>query len=194
MYDYISGKITHATATYIVVEANGVGYQLQVSLQTYSKLKDAQSAKVYAHLSIKEDAHLLFGFADEDERQLFRNLISVSGVGPGTARVMLSSLSTTELQSAITTGNVAVIKKIKGIGDKTAQRIVIDLKDKLGKAGASAPVLLTQGNTIKEEALSALLTLGFNRNVAEKELNKVMAGGGELQSVEVLLREALKNL
>lgn len=194
MYDYISGKITHATATYIVVEANGVGYQLQVSLQTYSKLKDAQSAKVYAHLSIKEDAHLLFGFADEDERQLFRNLISVSGVGPGTARVMLSSLSTTELQSAITTGNVAVIKKIKGIGDKTTQRIVIDLKDKLGKAGASAPVLLTQGNTIKEEALSALLTLGFNRNVAEKELNKVMAGGGEFQSVEVLLREALKNL
>ena len=194
MYDYISGKITHATATYIVVEANGVGYQLQVSLQTYSKLKDAQSAKVYAHLSIKEDAHLLFGFADEDERQLFRNLISVSGVGPGTARVMLSSLSTTELQSAITTGNVAVIKKIKGIGDKTAQRIVIDLKDKLGKAGASAPVLLTQGNTIKEEALSALLTLGFNRNVAEKELNKVLAGDGEFQSVEVLLREALKNL
>lgn len=194
MYDYISGKITHATATYLVVEANGVGYQLQVSLQTYSKLKDAQSAKVYTHLSIKEDAHLLFGFADEDERQLFRHLISVSGVGPGTARVMLSSLSTTELHRAITTGNVAVIKKIKGIGDKTAQRIVIDLKDKLGKAGASAPVLLTQGNTIKEEALSALLTLGFNRNVAEKELNKVMAGGGELQSVEVLLREALKNL
>ncbi|HMR47518.1 MAG TPA: Holliday junction branch migration protein RuvA [Bacteroidia bacterium] len=194
MYDYISGKITHATATYIVVEANGVGYQLQVSLQTYSKLKDTQSAKVYTHLSIKEDAHLLFGFADEDERQLFRNLISVSGVGPGTARVMLSSLSTTELQRAITTGNVAVIKKIKGIGDKTAQRIVIDLKDKLGKAGTTAPVLLTQGNTIKEEALSALLTLGFNRNVAEKELNKVMAGGGELQSVEVLLREALKNL
>lgn len=194
MYDYISGKITHATATYLVVEANGVGYQLQVSLQTYSKLKDTQSAKVYTHLSIKEDAHLLFGFVDEDERQLFRHLISVSGVGPGTARVMLSSLSTSELQSAITTGNVAVIKKIKGIGDKTAQRIVIDLKDKLGKAGTSAPVLLTQGNTIKEEALSALLTLGFNRNVAEKELNKVLAGSGEVQSVEVLLREALKNL
>ncbi|HOZ83397.1 MAG TPA: Holliday junction branch migration protein RuvA [Bacteroidia bacterium] len=194
MYDYISGKITHATATYLIVEANGVGYQLQVSLQTYSKLKDAQSAKVYTHLSIKEDAHLLFGFVDEDERQLFRHLISVSGVGPGTARVMLSSLSTSELQSAITTGNVAVIKKIKGIGDKTAQRIVIDLKDKLGKAGTSAPVLLTQGNTIKEEALSALLTLGFNRNVAEKELNKVLAGSGEVQSVEVLLREALKNL
>ncbi|HNU49203.1 MAG TPA: Holliday junction branch migration protein RuvA [Bacteroidia bacterium] len=194
MYDYISGKITHATATYLVVEANGVGYQLQVSLQTYSKLKDAQSAKVYTHLSIKEDAHLLFGFADEDERQLFRHLISVSGVGPGTARVMLSSLSTSELQSAITTGNVAVIKKIKGIGDKTAQRIVIDLKDKLGKAGTAAPVLLTQGNTIKEEALSALLTLGFNRNVAEKELTKVLSGSGEVQSVEVLLREALKNL
>jgi Holliday junction DNA helicase RuvA len=194
MYDYISGKITHATATYLVVEANGVGYQLQVSLQTYSKLKDAQSAKVYTHLSIKEDAHLLFGFADEDERQLFRHLISVSGVGPGTARVMLSSLSTTELQSAITTGNVAVIKKIKGIGDKTAQRIVIDLKDKLGKVGTAAPVLLTQGNTIKDEALSALLTLGFNRNVAEKELNKVLGGSGEVQSVEVLLREALKNL
>lgn len=194
MYDYISGKITHATATYLIVEANGVGYQLQVSLQTYSKLKDAQSAKVYTHLSIKEDAHLLFGFVDVDERQLFRHLISVSGVGPGTARVMLSSLSTSELQSAITTGNVAVIKKIKGIGDKTAQRIVIDLKDKLGKAGTSAPVLLTQGNTIKEEALSALLTLGFNRNVAEKELNKVLAGSGEVQSVEVLLREALKNL
>ncbi|QQR95815.1 MAG: Holliday junction branch migration protein RuvA [Bacteroidota bacterium] len=193
MYDYISGKITHATATYLVVEANGVGYQLQVSLQTYSKLKDAQSAKVYTHLSIKEDAHLLFGFVDEDERQLFRHLISVSGVVRHCKSYAFIA-QYFELQSAITTGNVAVIKKIKGIGDKTAQRIVIDLKDKLGKAGTTAPVLLTQGNTIKEEALSALLTLGFNRNVAEKELNKVLAGSGEVQSVEVLLREALKNL
>jgi Holliday junction DNA helicase RuvA len=194
MFDYISGNITHKTATYIVVEAGGIGYQLHVSLQTFSRLKDEQKARVFTHLSIKEDAHTLYGFADEEERGLFRQLISVSGVGPGTARVMLSSMSSTEMQHAILTANVAAIKKIKGIGDKTAQRIIIDLKDKVGKQDASTPLLITSHNTIKDQALSALLTLGFNKNAAEKELDKLMRNAAESQTVESLLKAALKNL
>lgn len=194
MYDYISGTITHKTATYIVVEANGVGYLLNISLNTFAHLKDATKTKVFTHLSIKEDAHTLYGFADEDERTLFRHLISVSGVGTGTARMMLSSLSPSELYQAITTGQVAVIKNIKGIGDKTAQRVILDLKDKLGKYDLSTPVLITSHNTIKDEALSALLTLGFNRNAAEKELDKLLKNPAESHSVESLLKAALKNL
>ena len=141
MYDYISGNITFKSATYIVVEAGGVGYQLNISLQTYTRLKDEIRAKVFTHLAIKEDAHVLYGFADEEERTLFRHLISVSGVGPGTARVMLSSMTAVELHQSITTGQVAAIKRIKGIGDKTAQRIVIDLKDKLGKSEISSTII-----------------------------------------------------
>lgn len=194
MYDYISGTITHKTATYIVVETSGVGYLLNVSLNTFAQLKDATKVRVFTHLSIKEDSHTLYGFADEDERTLFRHLISVSGIGTGTARMMLSSLSPAELYQAITTAQVAVIKNIKGIGDKTAQRIILDLKDKLGKHDLSAPLLITSHNTIKDEALSALLTLGFNRNAAEKELDKLLKNPTESHSVESLIKASLKNL
>ncbi len=193
MYDYITGNITQKTATFVVVEAHGVGYLLHVSLHTFTRLKDMQQAKIFTHLSIKEDAHTLFGFADEDERTLFRHLISVSGVGPSTARMMLSSLSSAELYQAITTGQVAVIKKIKGIGDKTAQRIILDLKDKLIKYDISSPILESSHNTTKDEALSALLTLGFTRGVAEKELDKLLKSA-EPHTVESLIKAALKNL
>lgn len=194
MYDYISGNITFQSATYIVVEAGGVGYHINVSLQTYSKLKDASHAKVFTHLAIKEDAHQLYGFADEAERVLFRQLISVSGVGTGTARMMLSSMTAAELQQAITTAHVAVIKRIKGIGEKTAQRIVIDLKDKLGKAEGEAAIISSFNNTTADEALSALLALGFNKGAADKELRKIMAHGSGNMTVEELIKAALKNL
>ncbi|HNR48117.1 MAG TPA: Holliday junction branch migration protein RuvA [Bacteroidia bacterium] len=194
MYDYISGNITFKSATYIVVEAGGVGYQLNISLQTYTRLKDEIRAKVFTHLAIKEDAHVLYGFADEEERTLFRHLISVSGVGPGTARVMLSSMTAVELHQSITTGQVAAIKRIKGIGDKTAQRIVIDLKDKLGKSEISSTIIPSSYNTAKDEALSALLALGFNRSAAEKELQKIIHQSSHNFTVEELIKAALKNL
>jgi Holliday junction DNA helicase RuvA len=193
MYDYITGTLTHKTATYLIIEAGGIGYQLHVSLQTYTQLKDAHQAKIYTHLAIKEDAHTLYGFAHEDERTLFRHLISVSGVGPGTARVMLSSITSAELQQAIINGQVAAIKRIKGIGDKTAQRIILDLKDKLAKTDTPTTIISTPHNTHKEQALSALLTLGFNRAAADKELTKISSANPAF-SVEDLIKEALKNL
>ncbi|MBS1763426.1 MAG: Holliday junction branch migration protein RuvA [Bacteroidetes bacterium] len=193
MYDYISGNITFKSATYIVVDAGGVGYQLNISLQTYTRLKDETSAKVFTHLAIKEDAHVLYGFADEEERILFRHLISVSGVGTGTARMMLSSMTAVELHQAITTGQVAAIKRIKGIGDKTAQRIIIDLKDKLGKSEMTT-IISSSSNTARDEALSALLALGFNRSAADKELHKVINHSSQPLTVEELIKAALKNL
>ncbi len=193
MYDYIKGKLTEKTATYIVVEAGGVGYNLAVSLYTYTKLKDMAEAKVLTYLAIKEDSHVLFGFADEDERKMFKLLISVNGVGTGTARLMLSSLPATELIEAIATGSVAALKNIKGIGEKTAQRIIIDLKDKIKKTDGVVNILLPLNNTIKEEALSALVTLGFAKPVAAKTLDKLLQTNQNL-TVESLIRAALNTL
>jgi Holliday junction DNA helicase RuvA len=193
MYDYIKGKLTEKTATYIVVEAGGVGYNLAVSLYTYTKLKDMAEAKVLTYLAIKEDSHVLFGFADEDERRMFKLLISVNGVGTGTARLMLSSLPATELIEAIATGSVAALKNIKGIGEKTAQRIIIDLKDKIKKTDGVVNILLPLNNTIKEEALSALVTLGFAKPVAAKTLDKLLQTNQNL-TVESLIRAALNTL
>ena len=193
MYDYIKGKLTEKTATYIVVEAGGVGYNLAVSLYTYTKLKDQTEAKVLTYLAIKEDAHILFGFADEDERRMFKLLISVNGVGTGTARLMLSSLPANELIEAIATGSVAALKNIKGIGEKTAQRIINDLKDKIKKTDGGVNISLPSNNKIKEEALSALVTLGFAKPIAAKTLDKVLTEK-QNQTVESLIRAALSAL
>jgi Holliday junction DNA helicase RuvA len=193
VYDYIKGKLTQKTATYFVVEAAGVGYFISVSLYTYSKLKDADEAKIFTHLAIKEDAHMLFGFVDEEERKMFRHLISVSGVGTGTARLILSSLSPGELEAAIISGSVATFKNIKGIGEKTAQRIIIDLKDKIKRDETLINIPSFSNNTIKEEALSALVTLGFNKSSASKVLDNVMKSANEL-SVENLVKSALSHL
>lgn len=191
MYDYLSGKIAALSPTQAVIECNGIGYSIQISLNTYSQIKEKQSVKIFTHLVIREDAHELFGFADEDERAMFRQLIGVSGVGSTTARMILSSLSPSELKNKISSSDAASLQKVKGIGSKTALRIIVDLKDKMQKLTlidmASAP----SHNTTRQEALSALLTLGFARSAAEKALEQSSRNSNAALSVEEWIKAAL---
>lgn len=193
MITQIKGKLVEKNPTYVVVDCSGVGYLLNISLQTFSNLPDQESVLLYTHLSIREDAHTLYGFADKTEREVFKLLISVSGVGPSTARTMLSSMTTTEIQDAIASENVAVIQSAKGIGAKTAQRVIVDLKDKILKTFHIDEVSVSQSNTNKEEALSALEVLGFGRKQAEKVIKSILQENPEA-SVELLIKLALKNL
>ncbi|MGZ4048102.1 MAG: Holliday junction branch migration protein RuvA [Bacteroidia bacterium] len=195
MIYHIEGKLVEKTPTYAVIDAGGVGYVMQISLNTFSKIGDAEKCKLYTEqLYVRDDMPRFFGFADIAERNLFRLLVSVSGVGGTSALLMLSSLSAAEIQSAIATGNVAVIKSVKGIGEKTAQRVIVDLKDKMGKSDFSSEIFLGANNTLKEEALSALVMLGFNKLGADKVLDKIIRTEGTGQTVEQLIKSALKNL
>ncbi len=194
MFEYIDGKLTFKCPTYIVVETGGIGYHINISLNTYSSLGDAERCKVYTWLHIKEDAHTLYGFADEGERRLFLHLISVSGIGPNTGRMMLSSITPTEIQTAIVNADLPLIQRIKGIGVKTAQRLVLELQDKLKKEGTGSLIAAPLNNTVREEALSALLMLGFTRQPAEKAINQVMKNEGQDLTVEEMIKIALKNL
>jgi holliday junction DNA helicase RuvA len=194
MIDYIEGKLIEKNPTFTVIDCNGVGYLLHISLNTFTKIPDSGIAKLFAYTAIREDAHTLYGFIDRAERALFLQLISVSGVGANTARMMLSSLAPEELQTAILNGNVAVLQKIKGIGLKTAQRIIVDLRDKLSKDVGAGEILIPLNNRVKEEALSALVMLGFAKNVAEKALEKVAQGEGTKVPVEQMIKLALKFL
>jgi len=194
MITHIKGKLIEKNPTYVVVEsAAGIGYLLHISLNTYSKITNNESVFLFAHLSIKEDAHTLFGFVDKIEREIFRLLISVSGVGPSIARTMLSSMTTDEIQHAIASENVGVIQSVKGIGVKTAQRVLIDLKDKILKTYVIDEVSVSKSNTNKHEALSALEVLGFVKKQAEKAIDKILLEDNTL-SVEALIKKALKNL
>ena len=194
MIHHIKGQLVEKAPTHAIIEAGGVGYFLNISLITFSKLGNEENCTLYTHLSIKEDAHTLYGFAEKSEREIFRQLISVNGVGASTARVMLSSMTAEEITTAIVTGDVNALKSIKGIGAKSAQRIIVDLKDKLGKIdGVEQNILTFANNTNRDEALSALLALGFTKNAVEKTLNKVLKAQPELD-VEGLIKEALKNL
>jgi Holliday junction DNA helicase RuvA len=193
MITHIRGKLVEKNPTFAVVESNGVGYWLNISLNTYSQLPDNEFVMLYTHLSIKEDAHTLYGFINKTEREIFRLLISVSGVGPSIARTMLSSMTTDEIQQAIASNNVSVIQSVKGIGVKTAQRVLVDLRDKISKTYAIDEVYVSQSNTIKNEALSALEVLGFNKKQVEKVVDKILLEDKNL-SVEVLIKNALKNL
>lgn len=194
MIHHLDGKLISKNPTQLVIECGGVGYVVNISLYTYSKIADTERCKVYTHLSIKEDAHTLYGFFDEEERQLFRHLISVSGIGTNTARMMLSSLSPTEIQQAIINGNAAVLQNIKGIGGKTALRTIIELKDKLGKAsGVMTGITNLNYNKTKEEALGALTTLGFVKSNAEKVIDQIIRKNADI-TVEQLIKEALKSL
>jgi holliday junction DNA helicase RuvA len=194
MYEYISGNITELTPTHLIIENGGTGFFVNISLNTYSVLSGRQSTRIFLHQVIREDAHLLFGFSDKDERDLFRLLITVSGIGANTARVMLSSLSPGEIIKAISIGNVDVLKGVKGIGLKSAQRIILDLKDKLGKLSENGdPFAAAPDNTIKEESLSALIMLGFPKNAVEKVINQ-LTSEGEGASVEDMVKKALKKL
>lgn len=196
MIAFLKGKLVHVDPAHAVVDVNGVGYQINISLQTYSVIKEATDVHLFTHLSIREDAHVLFGFAKEGEKRLFQQLISVSGVGPSTAIMMLSYMDNQELKSAIIREDTAALQGIKGIGGKTAQRVIIELKDKLKKESweDSQPVISsTPYNTVKKEALSALLTLGLPRATAEKSIDSVLKKSGNTITLEDLVKQALKN-
>ena len=193
MITHIRGKLTEKNPTYAIVECNGVGYFLHISLNTYSKIPDSEAVMLYTHLSIREDAHTLFGFADKTEREIFKLLISVSGVGPSIARTMLSSMTTDQIQQAIASEDVATIQSVKGIGAKTAQRVIVDLKDKILKTYELTEDSVNSNNTIKEEALSALEVLGFSRKQIDKVVQKIVQESPSI-SLEDIIKQALKNL
>ncbi|MBI4648837.1 MAG: Holliday junction branch migration protein RuvA [Bacteroidia bacterium] len=193
MYDNISGKIVELGPSHLVLECSGIGYFINISLHSYSALANKPDAKLYIHQIIREDAHLLFGFAEKKERELFRYLISVSGIGAATARMMLSALSPEEINSAIISQNVGLLKSIKGIGSKTAERVIVELKDKLGKIETGREFYMYQDNTVKNEALSALVMLGFAKGQVEKVIGKIISENNQI-TIEDLVKEALKRL
>jgi holliday junction DNA helicase RuvA len=191
MINHLSGRLVEKTPAYIIIECAGVGYYVNISLHTYSKLPDDEQCRIFTHLQINEDAHTLFGFADEEERKLFRQLISISGVGAGTARMMLSSMNPHEIQEAIVNEDAKRLQAIKGIGEKSAQRIILELKGKLKKE----PQLraMTTNLRVKDEAMSALMTLGFNKQAVDKVVDNLVKQQPSI-SVEDLIRQALKTL
>jgi len=198
MIAYLSGKLAFKDPTYVIIDVGGVGYQVKISLQTYSKIKDEEQIRLLTFLHIKEDAHTLYGFKEESEKKLFLLLISINGVGPNTGLMILSSLSTEEIEHAILSGDVATIQAVKGIGVKTAQRIILELKDKVGKQGngeTPTPLgFLKTSNKIREEALQALITLGFPKTVAEKNITLVLKKTDGEISLEDLIKASLKTL
>jgi len=195
MIAYIKGTITYKNPTYILVETAGVGYHINISLNTYSKIEKLEQTKVLTYLHITENSQTLYGFAEAMERNLFVHLISVSGVGPNSARVILSGMTPEETRSAIISDNVGAFQKIKGIGPKTAKRVILDLKDKLIKESGADPIIVNvQGNTTREEALSALVALGFNSSRVQKALNQVLEKNPDTGTVEKLIKLALKQL
>jgi holliday junction DNA helicase RuvA len=197
MIDYIKGYLSSKNPAQVVIETNGIGYALLISLNTYSKISEQNEAQLFVEsVYVRDDNPRYFGFADEEERDLFRKLISVSGVGGSSAILMLSSLSAPDIAGAINTANVVMLKSIKGIGEKTAQRIVVDLKGKMGKhEGGISQILSTSYNKNKEEALLALVTLGFQKTAAEKAIEKAIKQQGiSTDNVEILIKSALKNI
>ena len=193
MITQIRGRLVEKTPTEVVVDCNGVGYLLHISLNTFSNLPDDEAVILYTHLSIREDAHTLFGFINKTEREVFKLLISVSGVGPSIARTMCSSMTSEEIQNAIASENVPLIQSVKGIGAKTAQRVIVDLKDKILKTFDVDEVSATTSNTNKDEALSALEVLGFQRKQSDKIVSSILKQDKDA-SVETIIKLALKNL
>jgi Holliday junction DNA helicase RuvA len=194
MINYLKGIITEIFPTSVTIETGGIGYFVNISVNTFSKLDGKSEYKILVHEVIREDSHQLFGFADKEERDIFRLLISVTGIGANTARMMLSSLNPGEVEKAIMESNVNVLKSVKGIGLKTAQRVIVDLKDKVGKLSATGGEIFTfEDNTKREEALSALVMLGFAKSAVSKVLEKIIREEKNL-TVEDLIKRALKNL
>jgi len=193
MITQVRGRLVEKSPTEVVVDCNGVGYLLHISLNTFSSLPSDEAVVLYTHLSIREDAHTLFGFISKTEREVFKLLISVSGVGPSIARTMLSSMTSEEIQHAIASENVPLIQSVKGIGAKTAQRVIVDLKDKILKTFNIDEVSTFTSNTNKDEALSALEVLGFNKKMSEKVISSILKENPEA-TVENLIKLALKNL
>jgi len=193
MITHIQGRLVEKNPTDVVIDCSGVGYLCHISLNTFSQIPDSENLKLYTHLQVKEDSHTLFGFVEKSEREIFRLLISVSGIGASTARTMLSAMTPKQVRESIASEDVAAIQSIKGIGLKTAQRVIIELKDKILKVYDIDEVSISQSNTNKEEALSALDVLGFNKKQAERVVDKVILEKPDAK-VETLIKEALKNL
>ncbi len=193
MIDYIKGAVTQITPTFLTIETGGIGYMVNISLTTFSRLEGKSEFKILIHEVIREDTHQLFGFADNDEREIFRLLISVTGVGANTARMMLSSLNPAEIEKSIAGSDVNALKSVKGIGLKTAQRIIVDLKDKIGKHAGTGEIFAFENNTRRDEALSALVMLGFAKSAVAKVLDNIVRTEKNL-TVEELIKKALKNL
>lgn len=193
MIDYIKGTISQINPAFLIVETGNIGYFIHISLNTFVKLENKTEYKILVHEVIREDSYQLFGFADKEERDIFRFLLTVSGIGAATARMMLSSLTPAEIERAIIGADVNILKSVKGIGLKSAQRIIIDLKDKLGKQTGAGEIFTISDNTNRDEALSALIMLGFAKSAVVKVLDKIIMKEKNL-TVEEMIRRALKNL
>lgn len=193
MIGYLKGSLTFKDPTFVIIDVNGVGYEVKTSLYTFSKVKNLDSCLLYTHLHVKEDAHTLYGFFTKEEKSIFLQLISISGVGPNTAVMINSSLTVDELKHAIVNEEVTVIQKVKGIGNKTAHRIILELKDKIKREGLEAGTSFQGGNTLRNEALSALITLGINKNVAERNIDGILKKHGSDMNLEELIKLVLKN-
>ncbi len=192
MIGYLKGNLTFKDPTFVIIDVNGVGYEVKTSLNTYSKVKDLDTCLLYTHLHVKEDAHTLYGFFRKEEKNMFLQLISISGVGPNTALMINSFLTVDELKNAIVDEEVGVIQKVKGIGNKTALRIILELKDKIKREGLEAGTPFRGSNTVRNEALSALITLGINKNIADKSVDRILKAHGSDITVEDLIKLVLK--
>ncbi|GAA4780210.1 Holliday junction branch migration protein RuvA [Olivibacter ginsenosidimutans] len=194
MYEYFNGKLAYKCPTYVVLDVNGVGYHIHISLHTFSQIKDKEQCKLFISFQVKEDAHTLYGFAEEGERRLFHHLLSVSGIGATTGRMILSSITPAEIQAAIIQGDVKQIQRIKGIGPKSAQRIILELQDKLKKEGPDTLITVPHHQSTSEEALTALVMLGFNKVQAEKVVQEISKANASQLTVEELIKVALRRL
>jgi Holliday junction DNA helicase RuvA len=193
MIAFLKGKLVQKEPTFVIIDVNGVGYQVNISLNTFSEIKDREEVRLATYLQVREDAHVLYGFSNEAEKAMFQNLLSVNGVGPGTAMVVLSYLPPAELKSAIIREDATALQAVKGIGGKTAQRIILELKDKLRREPEESNIPGFSHNTMRREALSALVTLGIARPAAERSVDAVLKKSGNTLSLEELVKQALKN-
>ena len=192
MYAYLNGKFTFKNPAQVYVDVNGVGFEVNISLNTYSHIQSLHEGKLFTFLQIKEDGHTLFGFFDKGEKEMFVQLISVSGVGAATARMMLSHLKPDEISRAILQGNIKLLESIKGIGKKTAERLVLELRDKVGKAAADVNITHTAGNSLQQDALNALIALGISKQQAETSIHKINLAQPNIDNLEELIKKALK--
>ena len=192
MYAYLQGKFTYKSPAQVYVDVNGVGYEVNISLNTYSHIQNMEQGKLFTHLQVKEDAHILFGFFDKMEKDMFVLLTGVSGVGAVTARMMLSSLKPEEVSRAIIQSNVKLLESVKGIGKKTAERLVLELKDKMGKQSLDTNLSVQLGNSLEQDALNALTALGITRSQAENAIQKIIRVEPSVLKLEDLIKKALK--
>ena len=192
MYAYLQGKFSYKSPAQVYIDVNGVGYEVNISLNTYSNIQQMNEGRLYIYMQVKEDAHVLYGFSEKEEKEIFLLLISVSGVGASTARMMLSSIKPEEVSKAILQGNVKLLEGVKGIGKKTAERLVLELKDKVGKHLSTSESTIAVNNSIDQDALNVLMALGISRNQAELSIQKIIRLEPEISNLEELIKKALK--